>query len=75
VLGKIVQNGLPPLALLFLGVRRLRIERDAHRDTLGSRHKLDDTRTVSEGILNQLVRHNLRIRSSEIKAKASILGV
>jgi hypothetical protein len=48
VLGKIVQNGLPALALLFFRIRRVRIKRDARRDAVCCWHKLDDTGAVGK---------------------------
>jgi len=48
VLSKIVQNGLPALALWFFRIRRLRIKRDAHRDAVCCWNKLDDTGAVAE---------------------------
>jgi len=47
---KIVQNGLPALALLLLRMRRLRIKRDTHGDAVFCRQKLDHAGAVAEGI-------------------------
>ena len=55
VLGEIVQNGLPALALLFLRMRRLRIKRDTHRDAVCGRHEFDHAGAVAEGIFDRRV--------------------
>jgi hypothetical protein len=48
VLGKIMEDGLPPLTLLLHGVLRFSIKRDAHRDTIGAGHELDRTNPVAK---------------------------
>src|ERR1700716_3059478 len=55
-------------------MRRLRIKRDTHRDAVCGRHELDDAGAVAEGILDQLVWHDLGIRSGKVKAEATVLG-
>jgi hypothetical protein len=50
VLGEIRKNSLPALALLFLRMRGLRVERHSHGDSLGYLHKLDDSSAIAKGV-------------------------
>jgi hypothetical protein len=75
VLGKIIQDSLPPLTLLFDRILFFSIERDTHRYTISSRHELDRASTVSKGVLNQLMGHDVGIRSGEVKADATVFGL
>ena len=74
VLSKIVQNGLPALALLFSRIRRLRIKRDAHRDAVCCWHKLDDTGAVAEDILDQLVWNDLRKHEGPLQDRLNAIA-
>lgn len=74
MLGEVVQDGLPPLTLLFLGVYGFSIERDAHHDTVCAGNELNDTTTVSERILNQLTGYDPGVCSGEVKTEAAIFG-
>src|SRR5687768_3041946 len=73
--GKIVQNGLPPLTLLLDRIFCFSVERDAHGCTVSARQKLDRCGTVSERILNQLVRHDPGIRSGKVEPEATVFSL
>lgn len=75
VLSKIIEDGLPSLALLFDRIFSFSVERGAHRNTICAIQELDSTSTVSEGILNQLVRDDFGIGSGEVKAEATVFGL
>src|SRR4029453_12968977 len=72
VAGEVVENGLPPRALLLDGVSRLAIEGDADPDTIRGSSKLDAGCATAEGVFDQLVLYDLRIGSREIEAHAAI---
>ena len=69
---EVVENGLPPLALLLDRVRSLTIEGDADPDTIRDSSKLDPSCAIAEGVFNQPVLYDLRIGSGEIEAHAAI---
>lgn len=71
--GKVVQYGLPAIALLFDGMSFLTIEGDAHANSFRIIGELDLSRAVTEGILDQLVLHDVCIRSGEVKTHAAVL--
>ena len=48
VLGKIIEDGLPSLTLLFHRVLCFSIKRDAHSDAVGAGHELDRTNPVAK---------------------------
>lgn len=71
---EVIQDCLPPLTLLFLRVFGFRIERYANGNTVCAGNELNGASTVTEGILDQLIGHDLGICSGEVKAKAAVFG-
>ncbi len=65
---EVVQDRLPTAALLFDRVRCLRVKSFAYRNAIVTRDELDQQHPVSEGTLDQLMLHELRIRAGEIKS-------
>jgi hypothetical protein len=63
---EIVQDSLPPAALLFDRMCWLRVKGFAYRDPILPADKFDQQHPAAEGALDQLVLYDLRIDSSEI---------
>jgi hypothetical protein len=70
---KVVQNRLPPFALLFDRIGGFAIEGHANLNTLQSVGKFNLRRAISESVFDQVVRHNLGVCAGEIKSRACIL--
>lgn len=71
---KIIQNGLPPVALLFDGMRWLTIESHADHNAFRAISKFNPRCAIAKGIFDQFVYHHSRIGSGEIEPHAAILG-
>jgi len=78
VLGKICFFSKWPASLgvcVPLGMRRLRIKRDTHRDAVFCRHELDGAGASSKALLDQLVGHDLGyVPAAKSKPKLPVLG-
>src|SRR3569623_1729320 len=73
--GKVVQYGLPTIALLFDRMSVLTIEGYTHANPFRVISELDLSRAITEGILDQLVPHDVCISSGEVKTHAAVLCV
>jgi hypothetical protein len=75
VLGKVVEDRLPPCALLLDGVCRFGPEGYTHTDAAGSLGEVHaDDAMVTKGILNPLIGDDLGIGTGEIEAEAAVFG-
>src|SRR3569623_2054789 len=71
--GKVVQYGLPTIAQLFDRMRVLTIEGYTHANPLRVISELDLSCAITEGILDQLVLHDVCISPGEVKTHAAVL--
>src|SRR5690606_6351718 len=70
---EVIQDRLPTVALLLDRMRRLAVESHSHVHAVRVRSKLHLGRTIAEGILDQLVLDDVRVRAREIETHATVL--
>src|SRR3546814_3338270 len=70
---EVVQNSLPSIALLFNGVAGLALEAYAHVDASRTISEFDLRCAITEGILDELMLHDFRVSTGEIKPHAAVL--
>ena len=75
VTGEVVQNGLPPGTLLLLRVGGLTVEADGNSHALRLLAELNDSKTVTEAVLDQFVVNDPRVLPREVEPERSVLGL
>src|SRR4051812_30950656 len=71
---KIIEDGLPAVALLFLRMRFFAVEGDGNRNTAGALAEFDNAHAVTEGVLNQLLFDNSGVLACKVESERTIFG-
>lgn len=74
MLRKIIQNGLPPSALLFFRMNRLGVKSDVHQNAVRIFDELDGCFSFTEGVLNQLLGYEFCVFTREVKTGRAIFS-